>query len=165
MRRQKNEAEAPIESLVIREGHSVQTRRIHVERIVRDLYARFCSLSCVRDALRMQSHVEVRERLGTYACPPNRVDILHNVRLCVTPSDFFKIFQDFMPRCLLASNHMTLAGLWRVVHCDWLIDARLAPVILKVQLRKERSRQGTIIPRAPELCLKMPQYIETCVYQ
>lgn len=94
----------PIESLVIREGHSVQTRRTHVERIVRDLYARFCSLSCVGDALRMQSHVELRERLGTYACPSNRVDILHNVRLCVTPFDFFKI------SCLVACMYTYDAG-------------------------------------------------------
>ena len=86
---------ARIESLVIREGHSVQTRRIHVERIVRDLYARFCRLSCVGDALRMQSHVELRERLGTYACPSNRVNILQNVRLVVG----LLLFQDFMPHC------------------------------------------------------------------
>ena len=45
---------------------------------------------------------------------------------------------------------MTLAGLWRVLHCDWLIDAGLAPVILKVQL-KERAVKArnyhTLSPR------------------
>ena len=40
---------------------------------------------------------------------------------------------------------MTQAGFWRVVHCDWLIDAGRAPVALEVQKEravKELSYQG-----------------------